>query len=531
MGIGLCSMRLCRAMNGSWAALTIASTFGKDPFGSGPYQPEDRSVKTTRCAAPCVVFASSAFWKLCPVLQLFPSASFLRLQYGHKELVWDSLTVTVVVPGMSSTFSITGGVPLQGEVELSGAKNAASKFIIASLLTAEPVELTNVPDQQENAIAKSMLAGLGAQIEQHASVWQLNAASLSSSHVAPAAQKNRLSVLALAPLLHRTGEAFVPAVGGDQIGPRPVGWHIETLKRMGAQIEERSDGFFARALQGLSGTLIELSYPSVGATETALFAAVLAKGRTVIRNAAVEPEIIELIKLLQKMGAIVEVGADRQITVLGVEKLSGASHRVMADPLEAASFACAALGTRGDVFVRGAVHEHLISFLNSMRRVGGAFEIQDDGIRFYSSGSLRGIELETDTWPGFRTDWQQPMTVVLTQATGTSVIHETVMESRFGYTEALRGMGADISLFSNCMGELPCRFRGQNYKHSAVIKGPTALREAEIVVPDIRAGLALVIAALVADGTSTLASIEHLDRGYERLEEKLQGLGARIQRA
>lgn len=203
---------------------------------------------------------------------------------------------------------------------------------------------------------------------------------------------------------------------------------------------------------------------------------------------------------------------------------------VMPDRIEAASYGSLALGTGGEIFVKGAQHEHLLTFLNAVRKVGGTFEVQSDGILFRGAEALRGIELETDTHPGFMTDWQQPFLVALTQAQGTSVVHETVMEGRLGYTEALVRMGADITLSNNCLGELPCRFKEQNYRHSAIIKGKTILKAADLVVPDIRAGLALVIAALVADGTSSFSDIHHLDRGYERLEEKLRGLGAQVER-
>lgn len=428
------------------------------------------------------------------------------------------------------TFHITGGSSLRGSVELSGAKNAASKMMIASMLTDEEVVLENVPLQQETAITKELIEMIGGTVVNDGHTFRLQTKTVDKFELLNQSRKNRVSVLALAPLLHRRGEAFVPAVGGDQIGPRPVNWHLQALETMGAQIEETPEGYRAIASHGLVGALIELSYPSVGATETSILSGVLAKGRTVIRNAAIEPEIVELVKMLQKMGAIIEIGAAREISIIGVSKLHGCSARVMPDPIEAASYACIALGTHGDVFVKDAVHENLIPFLNTVRRIGGEYEVRDDGIRFWAPKDFTGIEIETDTYPGFRTDWQQPLVVVLTQAKGTSVMHETVMESRFGYAEALKSMGADITLFSNCLGELPCRFKGRNYKHSAVVNGPTALKCARIEVPDIRAGLAFMVAALIAEGTSVLSGIEHLDRGYERLQEKLAGLGAKIER-
>lgn len=428
------------------------------------------------------------------------------------------------------SFRIEGGQPVNGTVTLSGAKNAASKMMIAALLTEEPVVIHNVPRQSETLITEEILHSLGAK-----TVWDDHTLTVtfdrpSKTAVRGLSAKNRISVLAIAPMLHRMGEVYVPLVDGDRIGPRPVNWHIMALEKMGARIEERDDGWIAVAPKQLTGDLISLPYPSVGATETAILAGVLADGRTMIRGAAIEPEVIELVKMLQKMGAIIEVGAGREIEIIGVEKLSGCEVTVLPDALEAASYACIALGTKGEVFVKGAVHEHMINFLNAVRRIGGAYEVALDGIRFWSPGGFTGIKIETDTHPGFRTDWQAPFVVVLTQAAGTSVVHETVYESRFGYVDTLNAMGANVSLFSNCLGEIQCRFNGGNYKHSAVINGATPLKARDIEVPDIRAGLGFVIAALVADGTSTLTGIEHLDRGYERLEEKLKGVGVHLER-
>ncbi len=432
---------------------------------------------------------------------------------------------------MPDIFKITGGQSLHGEISISGAKNAASKMMIATLLTQDEVVLSNVPRQQETEITQEIITTVGAHVEwidEH--TLRVITSSITSNSVRELSRKNRISVLAIAPLLHRGGEAFVPLVGGDKIGPRPVNFHVEALQKMGALIEETPEGYHATAPKGLRGALIELPYPSVGATETAILAGVLAKGRTMIRNAAGEPEIKELIMMLQNMGAIIQINANRSIEIIGVEQLHGAQVSVMPDRIEAASYGSMALGTGGEIFVRGAQHMQMMTFLNAVRKVGGEYEVRPEGILFRGSKHLRGIELETDTHPGFMTDWQQPFVVALTQAKGTSVVHETVYEERFGYTDALKNMGADIALFSNCLGEIDCRFKGQNYKHSAVITGPSRLHAAEVEVPDIRAGLAFVVAALVAEGTSTLTGIHHLDRGYERLQEKLEGVGAKMER-
>ncbi len=431
-----------------------------------------------------------------------------------------------------SLLKITGGKPLVGEICVSGAKNAASKMMIAALLTDEVVILKNVPRQQETCITQEIITEVGAHVEWlEQNTVRIQAKEITTTQVEKLSRKNRISILAIAPLLHRTGNAFVPLVGGDKIGPRPIDFHLDILRKMGAQITESQEGYHATVVGRLKGTLIELAYPSVGATETAIFAGVLAQGKTVIKNAAGEPEVKGLIMMLQNMGAIIQINSGRSIEIFGVEKLHGTTATVMPDRIEAASYGSMAIGTRGEIFVRGAQHEHMMTFLNAVRRVGGEYEIKQDGILFRGTRPLKGIELETDTHPGFMTDWQQPFAIVLTQAQGTSVVHETVYEERFGYTEALKRMGADISLFTNCLGELSCRFKGQNYKHSAVINGPSALRATSIEIPDIRAGLAFVVAALVAEGTSELTGVDHLDRGYENLEAKLLGVGAQLERS
>lgn len=423
---------------------------------------------------------------------------------------------------------ITGGKPLQGTVQISGAKNAASKMIISCLLTEETVTLDNVPLQQETDIARELVTLLGATTTLEDHVLKVNAAGVGKASVMDVTRKNRLAILTLAPLLHRVGEAFVPMPGGDKIGPRPVNFHVDALVAMGATIEQVEGGYKAKIDGRLKGTRIELPYPSVMTTETILLAAVLAEGRTVIKNAAIEPEIVDLIMMLQKMGAIIEMGAGRHIEIVGVERLGGCYHKILPDRIEAASYASLALATRGEIFVKGAKHRDMVTYLNAVRRVGGNYEVTNDGILFRGAASYKGIKLETDTHPGFSTDWQQPFLLVLSQAEGTSVMHETVMEERFGYSKALVEMGADVTLFENCLGEIPCRFRDRNYLHSAVVNGPTPLKAKDLVVTDIRAGLAYVIAALVAEGTSEITGVEHLERGYEDLLGKLKSCGADV---
>jgi UDP-N-acetylglucosamine 1-carboxyvinyltransferase len=432
---------------------------------------------------------------------------------------------------MAKTLHIHGGKPLSGRVRVAGAKNAASKLMIASLLTADEVVLDNCPQIEDIAITAEICTAVGAHVRREGSRCVLETPHITETKVTKLSRANRISVLALAPLLHRAGRAELPMVGGDAIGPRPVDFHLEALVSMGASIEETADGYRATAPKGgLHGATISLPYPSVGATESVIFAGVLATGRTRIENAAVEPEIVDIVMCLQQMGAIIEFGANRTITVDGVHTLHGAHYRILPDRLEAASFACLAIATGGDIVVEEARQQEMVTFLNTVRRIGAEYEVEDSAIQFKRGrNGLVGIELETDTYPGFATDWQQPLVVALTQAKGISVVHETVHEDRFGYTEDLRRMGADIGVFAKCLGELPCRYRNRSMRHSAVIKGPTTLHGAEIEIPDIRAGMAQVIAALVAEGESTLTGIHHLERGYEQLWAKLQAVGAEFE--
>lgn len=427
-------------------------------------------------------------------------------------------------------FVVNGGKKLKGTVKLSGAKNAANKMMVASLLTSDVCELENFPDIGEVDITAELCEHIGTKIEKKKGVLKLHTPKIINTEAFDLSRRNRLPILTLGPLLARVGKAQIPIVGGDKIGPRPVDMHVEALRAMGATIDIDEHHYSASAPNGLKGARIELRYPSVMATENIILAGTLAKGRTVIKNAATEPEIIDLIKMLQKMGAIIELGADRTIYIDGVEKLHGVRHSIIPDRNEAVSFAALAVAVDGDVLVEGAIQEHIITFLNVLRKVGGDFEVLENGIRFWRARPLTAIEVETDTHPGFMTDWQQPFTVLLTQAEGSSIVHETVYEDRFGYTEILNSMGANIKLFSRCLGELQCRFNGQNHRHSALINGATPLKGVDMEVKDLRAGIANIIAALVADGESTIDNIEEIDRGYERVEERLQNLGADIKR-
>jgi UDP-N-acetylglucosamine 1-carboxyvinyltransferase len=433
---------------------------------------------------------------------------------------------------MASVLTIRGGVPLTGKVSVRGAKNLVPKAMVASLLGNEPSVLRNVPEIKDVDVVTSLLRLHGVNVAKDPVSGDL---TLDPSHVKTAQMKDidahagdsRIPILFCGPLIHSIGEAFIPDLGGCRIGDRPIDYHLEVLRQFGAVVDKREGGISISAPKGLKGAKLSLPYPSVGATEQVLLTATRAEGITELSGAAIEPEIMDLIAVLQKMGAIISVQTDRVIRIEGVGQLRGFNHRALPDRNEAASWASAALVTEGDIYVEGAQQADLTAFLNTFRKIGGEFDIDDHGIRFrHTGGKLSPLVLETDVHPGFMTDWQQPLVVALTQAAGVSIVHETVYENRFGFTQALVRMGANIQLHRECLGSVPCRFGQRNFLHSAVISGPTQLRGADIDIPDLRGGFSHLIAALAATGTSRVTGLELINRGYERFQSKLESLGA-----
>lgn len=430
-----------------------------------------------------------------------------------------------------SQITVRGGKPLIGRVDLKGAKNLVTKAMVAALLADEPSVLKDVPFISDVEIVSRLLQLHGVQIS-HAEdgVMHLDPTNVKSARMIDIdahAGSSRIPILFCGPLLHQLGEAFIPGLGGCHIGDRPIDFHFEVLRNFGAVIEELENGTRLSAPKGLKGAKISLPYPSVGATEQVLLTATRAEGVTELSGAAIEPEIMDLIAILQKMGAIISVDTDRVIRIEGVKRLGGYTHRALFDRNEAASWAAAALATEGDIFVGGARQQEMTTFLNVFRKVGGAFEITDEGIRFYHpGGDLHPVVIETDVHPGFMTDWQQPLVVALTQAKGLSIVHETVYEQRFGFTDALVEMGASIQIYRECLGGSPCRFGQRNFNHSAVISGPSALKGADIRVPDLRGGFSHMVAALAAEGVSNVTNVQLISRGYEHFLQKLTDLGA-----
>ncbi len=398
---------------------------------------------------------------------------------------------------------VVGGKPLNGTIKVRGAKNFVSKAMVAALLAPGKSVLKNVPEIRDVHVVSDLLRlhGVDVEVDGTNGIVNIDATHVQLADVADVdtlSGSSRIPILFSGPLVHRLGEAFIPALGGCAIGGRPIDFHLETLRKLGATVDkEHKDGIHITAPNG------ELS------------------------GAAIEPEIMDLVAVLQKMGAIISVDVDRTFRIEGVKELNGFTHTSLTDRIEAASWASAALATRGDIFVKGATQPEMMTFLNVFRKVGGKFEVTDRGIRFWHpGGDLKPVAIETDVHPGFMTDWQQPLVVALTQANGLSIVHETVYENRFGFTKPLVQMGATIQLYRECLGSLPCRFQQRNYKHSAVIFGPTPLTGRDIDVPDLRGGFSHLIAALAASGPSNVHGISLIDRGYADFRGKLAALGA-----
>jgi len=436
----------------------------------------------------------------------------------------------VTQPEAADTVIFEGGKPLVGEVSVRGAKNLVTKAMVSALLADTPSILKGVPAIRDVAVVRGLLEAHAVTVSEDVDgELVLDPRGVKSAHFAEIdahAGSSRIPILFCGPLLHQLGEAFIPDLGGCRIGDRPINFHLDALRAFGAELEKSYEGIRLKAPQRLVGAKVDLPYPSVGATEQVLLTAVRAKGVTELTNAAIEPEIIDLIAILQKMGAIIVVEPNRTIVIEGVETLQGYDHRAIADRNEAASWAAAALATRGDIYVRGAKQQDLMTFLNVYRKVGGLFDIDDEGIRFrHPGGSINPVVIETDVHPGFMTDWQQPMVVALTQAEGRSIVHETVYENRFGFTDALVQMGADIEVYKEGIASITRRVPRRPLEQAAVIAGPTPLRGANIRVPDLRGGFSHVIAAVTAQGTSEVSNIGIISRGYEHLLQKLDGLG------
>jgi UDP-N-acetylglucosamine 1-carboxyvinyltransferase len=424
-------------------------------------------------------------------------------------------------PVTREVFRIEGGVPLTGEVPISGSKNAALKMLAAATLTGERCRFTNVPEIEDVRVMAETLRDLGVVVDHPAdNVYEVASGDVEWLFVPlEAAAKMRASFMLLGPLLSRFGRVIISNPGGDRIGRRPVDLHVEAMRTLGATIEYRNGYYFATAPGRLRGTEIRFPFVSVMGTENAMLAATLADGHTVLRPAAREPEVDDLIDFLRKMGAEVERTYPDTIEVVGKRRLRGAEHRVVADRIEAGTFAIAGAVTGGQVTLTGAPCDQMTALLEVFARAGvdatcdgDRVEIDGRGLR---DGGFRACDIETAPYPGLATDLQSPTSVLLTQAQGTSHVHEAVFEDRLEWLSELRRMGARIDIADN---------------HHATIHGRTPLRGADAEIGDLRAGASLILAALAAEGESTIHGAHHVQRGYENIERKFTDLGARIAR-
>ena len=409
---------------------------------------------------------------------------------------------------------IKGGTPLTGEVRASGAKNAALPILCAALLTPEPLHLTNLPRLNDVGTMEALLTQMGVRLDaRKPGAVTLDAASIDWP-LAPyeLVKTMRASILALGPLLARCGEARVSLPGGCAIGLRPVDQHVKGLTAMGAAIDLEHGYINARGR--LRGANIVFDMVTVTGTENLLMAATLAEGTTVLENAAREPEVIDLAQCLVAMGAKISGAGTDRITIEGVARLHGATHTIMPDRIETGTFLAAVAATGGDVSITGTQPDSLAAVIDKLREVGADIVIEGDVIRIRRDGPLRPVNIRTVPHPGFPTDMQAQFMALATRANGTAVITETIFENRMMHVQELRRLGADIEVEGS----------------TAVVKGVTKLTGADVMATDLRASACLVIAGLVAEGATTIDRIYHLDRGYERIEEKLMGLGAHIER-
>ena len=411
---------------------------------------------------------------------------------------------------------IQGGVPLTGEVRISGAKNAALPILCSALLTAETLRLQNVPHLRDVTTTLNLLAQMGVEISLDEKLGVGLTATKLHNLSAPydLVKTMRASILVLGPMIARFGEARVSLPGGCAIGQRPVDLHIKGLQAMGAQIDIEQGYILARAGR-LKGTHIVLDLVTVTGTENLMMAAVLADGVTVLENAAREPEVIDLAECLNAMGArVIGAGTD-VITIEGVQELHGATHRVMPDRIETGTFLCAAAATGGEIKLKGTRANILDAVIGKLQEAGAHVEHGEDWIRLSTNGSLNAVSLRTAPYPAFPTDMQAQFMALNSVAEGTAVVTETIFENRFMHVQELRRLGANIEVEGN----------------TAIVKGVSVLQGANVMATDLRASASLVLAGLVAKGETLVDRVYHLDRGYECIEEKLSQLGARIKRA
>jgi len=410
---------------------------------------------------------------------------------------------------------IQGGIPLTGEIRISGAKNAALPILCAALLTEDPLQVSNVPHLRDVTTTLELLNQMGAEVSVNDRMEVEIAARKLNNLVAPyeLVKTMRASILVLGPMLARFGRARVSLPGGCAIGSRPVDLHIKGLQAMGAEIEIEHGYIEARAKR-LKGARIFMDLVTVTGTENLLMAATLAEGTTVLENAAREPEVVDLANCLIAMGAKIEGAGGDIITIHGVERLHGAAYRVMPDRIEAGTFLVAAAATGGKIILKDTRHDILDAVIEKLRDAGAVIECSENSISLEMAGPLKSVNVRTAPYPAFPTDMQAQFMALNAAAKGTATVTETIFENRFMHVQELRRLGAVIEVEGN----------------TAVVRGVPALSGATVMATDLRASASLVVAGLIAQGETTVERIYHIDRGYECIEEKLSQLGARIRR-
>lgn len=435
-------------------------------------------------------------------------------------------------------FVVQGGKKLKGEIAVSGAKNVALKALVAACLTEEEVIINNIPLISDFFVMTKIIRELGGRVIINDHSVSIQIKNIKSTKISfDKAAEIRTSSMFFAPLLARVKEAIIPNPGGCRIGARPIDRTIDGLRKLNVNIKYNSgDGYFYSNTKGIKGVNYKFAKNTHTGTETLILASVLAKGKTVLENVAEEPEIDELINLLNQMGARIKRYPSRVIIINGIDKLHGTEFTVNPDRNEIVTFAIAAIITEGDIFIKEANKSNLHDFLKELEFVKGGFKEGKNGIRFYYKGNLVPTDVITSPYPGFMTDWQGPWTVLMTKANGISSVHEAVYENRFGYIEELKKMGANIKLY-NPKVKNPREFYNFNlgddkneYFHAVKIYAPVSLHNAIVNISDLRAGATLVLASLAAKGESVILGVEHLDRGYEYFEKRLKILGADIKR-
>jgi len=436
-----------------------------------------------------------------------------------------------------ASFIVTGGTPLYGSVRVGGAKNASYKLMIAALLGSSESRLLNLPDISDVDLVAQIINELGGKAHRVGErTFIIDTRNFRFSVIQQKhGEQSRASTLFIPALLAKFGHAEVPLPGGDQIGKRPLERHMMGLELMGVKFVQEN-GVLKATCKQLKGCNYRFEKNTHTGTETLIMAGALAKGKTVLENAAEEPEIDDLILFLNQMGAKIRRRSFRKIEIDGVEKLSGAIHKIMPDRNEAVSYACAAIASRGDIVVENARRQDLKAFLDKLDEIGAGYEIGDYGIRFFYKGEMQATDVETEIHPGFMTDWQPLFATLLCQCHGESIIHETVMQNRFQYVEDLRAMGAKIEYFNLTVKnpENLYNFNWQDHldsdRHAIKIFGPTDFKGGEFTIHDLRAGATILLAAISAKGQTILHNIEQVERGYQKIDEKLILMGAKIER-